>query len=122
MSGMKIDVFPHIYPPPYFERTREILPAFFKANVMTQPSLSDLAARFRMMDRYEGYVQAPTLSAPPIEQLATGQLGIDLAKLTNEGREAFVRETIAAVEEASKDGAQQVQLFEGNARRLLGLH
>jgi hypothetical protein len=38
-----------------------------------------------------------------------------------EGGEMFVRETIADVEELNLTAAQKEALFEGNARRILGL-
>ena len=88
----KIDVFPHILPPVYHERLRELVPAHFRqANIIARPCLWDLDERFRIMDRYEGYVQILTLSQPPIEAVATGQLGVDMAKIANDSMAELVQ-------------------------------
>ena len=44
-------------------------------------ALWDLDARFHAMDQVDGYVQVLTLCVPPIETVAKGQLGADLARL-----------------------------------------
>src|SRR4029453_10499900 len=49
------------------------------------PVLTDLDLRFRIMDRYEGYVQVLTLCSPPIEAYAAPDLAADLARLANDG-------------------------------------
>ena len=53
-----------------------------------RPSLApmfDLDARLRLMDELgASYVQVLTWSLPPIEQVATGQTGLDLARLAND--------------------------------------
>src|SRR6266852_3108406 len=46
-------------------------------------ALWDLDARFRAMDLVDDYVQILTLCVPPIEVVAQGQLGADLARLPN---------------------------------------
>ena len=92
MAQRKIDAFPHIFPAPFFERMREMLPAMFRrANFRDRTSLFDLDARFRIMDRFEGYVQILTLGAPPIEEWAEGQTGLDLARLANDSMAELVR-------------------------------
>ena len=48
-------------------------------------ALWDLDARFRAMDEVEEpYVQILTICTPPIEEIAEGQLGADLARFTND--------------------------------------
>ncbi len=92
MNRQKIDVFPHILPPLFFERMSRLFPSFFnRANLKVRPSLYDLNARFRIMDRFEGYVQVLTLASPPIEEWATGQGALDLARVANDGMADLVR-------------------------------
>jgi hypothetical protein len=66
VAQRKIDVFPRIYPAPYFARVHDLLPRPFAALISPAPILWDLDRRFRLMDRHEGYVQVLTLSTPPI--------------------------------------------------------
>jgi aminocarboxymuconate-semialdehyde decarboxylase len=49
-----------------------------------QVGLYDLDVRFRVMDRFQDYRQVLTLATPPIEQVATGGAGRDLATLAND--------------------------------------
>ena len=48
------------------------------------PVLVDVDLRFRMMDRYEGYVQVLTLANPPIEVAGGPAASPDLAQLAND--------------------------------------
>lgn len=92
MKPRKIDAFSHILPRPFFERLGALLPRYVNsANIRARPALYDLDARFRIMDRYEGYLQVLTLLSPPIEEVATGQAGIDLARLANDSMAELVR-------------------------------
>ena len=69
---MKIDVFNHIIPKKYKEAlfkkmqsdayTRRLIEAF--------PTLTDVDARFKIIDKYEGLVQVITTGAPPVEDIA----------------------------------------------------
>src|SRR5713226_5951406 len=54
------------------------------------PVLVDLEQRFRIMDRYEGYVQVLTLASPPIEALAGPDVTPELARLANDGMAELV--------------------------------
>jgi predicted TIM-barrel fold metal-dependent hydrolase len=85
VSSLKIDAFPHICTPRFFDRLKDIRPAFVASNnIRVRPALWDLDERFRMMDRFQDYVQVLTLSQPPIEQLAEGPLAASLAQLAND--------------------------------------
>src|SRR6266536_4405085 len=53
-------------------------------------ALWDLDARFRAMDQVDDYVQVLTLCIPPIETVAQGQLGADLARLVNDSMAELV--------------------------------
>ncbi|MFI5266995.1 MAG: amidohydrolase family protein [Chloroflexota bacterium] len=130
--GLKIDVFPHIFPKPVFDRIGELKPAFTTGPIVAgREAIYDLDARFRMMDRYEDYVQVLTLAAPPIEDFAEGQASTDLATLANDSMAELVRKhpdrflgfaasislhdvdsALVEVERAVKDlGALGVQIF-----------
>ena len=89
---MKIDVFPHIFPKPFFDRMCEVVPAsrYMQKRTRAIPVLTDLDLRFRIMDRYEGYVQVLTLCSPPIETLGGPELAADLARLANDGMAEIV--------------------------------
>ncbi len=83
---MKIDVFTHIITPKYKEALYKTAPPNFylKDVIETLPTLSDLEHRFRILDKYEGLRQVLTLSMPPIEQIATPEKAVELAKLAND--------------------------------------
>jgi len=90
--GLKIDVFPHIFPKQVFDRIGELKPAFIHGPIVAgREAIYDLDERFRMMDRYDSYVQVLTLAAPPIEDFAEGQASTDLAKLANDSMAELVQ-------------------------------
>ena len=83
---LKLDIFPHIFPQPYFERMKKIaegnlsLAAQLK-RWMHIPVLWDLDKRLRMMKRFPEYKQILTLSMPAIEFLGNPQETPELARL-----------------------------------------
>jgi len=83
---VKIDVFPHILPKPYFERMLAVAPPQLHMGKRMRgiPVLVDLELRLRIMDRYEGYAQVLTLASPPIEIIAGPDLSPELARLAND--------------------------------------
>jgi uncharacterized protein len=91
-----IDAFPHIIPSTCFERFVSVAqgPALeFLRGLRGRAYLApmwDLDARFRSMDAVEGYVQVLTLCLPPIEQMATGALAMDLARFANDAMAELV--------------------------------
>src|SRR5207245_4827012 len=89
---MKIDVFPHILPRRFFDRMLEIAGGnlYMQKRMRAIPVLVDLEERFRIMDRYEGYVQILTLASPPIEALAGPDATPALARLANDGMAELV--------------------------------
>src|SRR5207245_222294 len=89
---MKIDVFPHILPRRFFDRMLEIAGGnlYMQKRMRAIPVLVDLEQRFRIMDRYEGYVQILTLASPPIEALAGPDATPALARLANDGMAELV--------------------------------
>lgn len=82
---MKIDIFCHIIPKRYEKELFRVAPSGFDLEKMIHsvPTLTDLAERFRMMDRYPGLLQIPTLSAPAVESIAGPKEAVELAKIAN---------------------------------------
>jgi uncharacterized protein len=131
---MKIDVFNHIFPKPFFERLQQVI--VNKGAVkrwLNIPFLHDLDVRFRMLDEFgSDYRQVLSLSAPPIESINPDrQITIDLARLANDSMADVVRghphrfpgfiaslplnhpdESVAELERAVRNlGALGVQIF-----------
>ena len=89
---MKIDIFPHVLPKPYFERMLAVAPPSLHMGkrMRSIPVLVDLDLRLHIMDRYEGYAQVLTLAAPPIEIIAGPAVTPDLARLANDSMAEMV--------------------------------
>jgi len=109
---MKIDVFPHIIPRAYFERMLKVGPTqlHMAKRMRGIPVLVDLDLRFRMMDRYEGYVQVLTLANPPVEIVAKhpDRFLSFVASMPMNNPEAIVPEIDRAITEL---GATGIQIF-----------
>ncbi len=89
-NGLKLDIFPHIFPQSFFERMKGIAGAnpALAASIkrwLNIPVLWDLDARIRMMVKFRGYQQVLTLSLPAIEFLAGPEESPALARLANDG-------------------------------------
>jgi len=97
-NDLKLDIFPHIFPPEYFERMKKIAagnPAL-AATIMRWlhiPVLWNLDARKTMMKQFKGYKQVLTLSLPAIEFLAGPEESPALAKLANDGMAEIVAQS-----------------------------
>ena len=89
---MKIDIFPHIYPRRFAERTASLSGPGLEMQKRFRdiPVLIDLDLRFHIMDRFEDYVQVLTLSSPPIEALGAPPNTPELAQLANDGMAELV--------------------------------
>lgn len=94
-TNLKLDIFPHIFPPAFFERVKALadqnppLAAQIK-RWLHIPVLWDLDARLKMMGRFKGYKQILTLSLPAIEFLSPPEESPDLARLANNGMAEIV--------------------------------
>ena len=131
---LKVDVFNHIFPKPFFERLQEV--TVNKGAIkrwLNIPFLHDLDVRFRMIDEFGAdYRQILSLSAPPIESINPDrQITVDLARLANDSMAEVVRahpdrfpgfiaslplnhpdESVAELERAVRElGALGVQVF-----------
>ncbi len=92
---LKLDIFPHIFPQPYFERMKKIAEANPALAAQLKrwlhiPVLWDLDKRIRMMKRFPGYKQILTLSLPAVELLGNEQEAPELARLANDGMAEIV--------------------------------
>ena len=91
---LKIDVFNHIFPKPFFERLQNV--AVDKGPIkrwLNIPFLHDTDVRFRMLEEFGAdYRQVPSLSSPPIETINPDRrITIDLARLANDSMADLVR-------------------------------
>jgi len=90
---MKIDIFNHIFPAKYFEKMRQVAPKGkdMLKRVQQIPAIVDLDERFRIMDRFDDYVQVITLGAPPVETFGPPPIASEMARLANDGMAELVR-------------------------------
>src|SRR5262245_15089586 len=91
---LKIDVFNHIFPQPFFERLQQVVVS--KSAVkrwLHIPFLHDLDVRFRMLEEFgPDYRQVLSLSAPPIESINPDRrIALDLVRLANDSMAEIVR-------------------------------
>ena len=66
---MKIDIFNHILPKPYFDKMTSMSAdgAYMMKRVTEIPMLYDVQARFEKIDQFgEDYVQVLSLNLPPL--------------------------------------------------------
>ena len=83
---MKLDVFNHILPPAYFDRLKAVIPdKRMLGRYPLLPTLTDVEARFRMMDAFDDYRQVLSLANPPLEALGSPAESAELARIANDG-------------------------------------
>ena len=81
---MKVDIYPHIMPTKYKDALYQVATSpRLKETVEANPSLFDLDARFRILDKYD-CVQVLTLASPPVEAVAGPKEAKELAHIANE--------------------------------------
>ena len=89
---MKIDLFNHVLPKPYFERLVDIVPdKRMLERYPKLPTLWDIDAHRAMLDEYEGYQQVLSLANPPLEMLAGPDDSPELARIANDGMAALCK-------------------------------
>jgi aminocarboxymuconate-semialdehyde decarboxylase len=84
---VKVDVFNHIFPKPFFDRLqRVVVDTGAVKRWLNIPFLYDLDVRFRKLEEFgPDYRQILSLSAPPIESINPDRgVTLDLAKLAND--------------------------------------
>jgi aminocarboxymuconate-semialdehyde decarboxylase len=90
---LKIDVFNHIWPRPFFDHLQKVVPTFrdMGKRVTSVPMLMDLDIRFRVMDRFgPEYLQVLSLSSPPLEVMADPTTAQLLARIANDSMAELV--------------------------------
>ncbi len=90
---MKRDVFNHILPQRFYAEFLKIAPGLKDMGKRSRniPVMSDLDARFRMMDEFGEYCQILSLASPPIESFAGPEQSPDLARMANDGMAELVQ-------------------------------
>lgn len=88
---MKLDIFNHIFPPPFFARLEELLPKGPIERWKTIETLYDVDARLRMLDEFGDYQQILSLSQPPLDAIAGPDQTPTLARLANDGMAELCR-------------------------------
>ncbi|HSS60066.1 MAG TPA: amidohydrolase family protein [Candidatus Limnocylindrales bacterium] len=95
----KIDAFAHILPSRYLERLDGHLERavssdqlrYYREGVFEfDPSISDLDARWRKVERFGDYAQVLVLAVPPLEEVGPPTVAADLARLANDEMAALV--------------------------------
>ena len=82
---MKIDIFPHIMPPKFYKAFHKVVKSEIHKKLHENiPTLWDLDHRFRIMDKFDDYVQVLTLASPPLENIADPRMAAELAKMAND--------------------------------------
>ena len=83
---MILDIFPHIFPRPFYEAMLKTeRAAYMQRRVSAIPVLLDLELRFRVMDQFPGYQQVLTMASPPLEAAGTSETSPELARIANDG-------------------------------------
>jgi aminocarboxymuconate-semialdehyde decarboxylase len=142
MAGETIvDIYCHIFPDEFFREMTRIAPRLgnIGARLRGVKKLFNLDERFREMDQFGDYREIISLPNPPIEDLASGEVGLNLARIGNDAMAALcerhndrfptfvaavsmtdvegsVQEARRAVEEL---GARGIQIFTNVAGRPL---
>ena len=81
-----VDIYCHIFPDAFFQEMNRIAPRLgnIGARLRSVKKLFDLDERFREMDQFGDYRQIISLPNPPIEDLAAGEVGLNLARIGND--------------------------------------
>ena len=81
-----VDIYCHIFPDKFFQEMNRIAPRLgnIGARLRGVTKLFDLDERFREMDRFGDYREIISLPNPPIEDFATGDVGLGLARIGND--------------------------------------
>src|SRR6185436_333798 len=81
-----VDIYCHIFPDQFFQEMSRFGPKLgnIGARLRGVKKLFDLDERFREMDQFGDYREIISLPNPPIEDFATGDVGLNLARIGND--------------------------------------
>jgi uncharacterized protein len=85
-SDTIVDIYCHIFPDKFCQEMNRIAPRLgnIAARLRGVKKLFDLDERFREMDQFGDYREIISLPNPPIEDLADGETGLNLARIGND--------------------------------------
>lgn len=88
-----VDIYCHIFPDRFFQDMNRVAPNLgnIAARLRSVKKLFDLDLRFREMDQFGDYRQIISLPNPPIEDFATGAVGLELARIGNDSMAELCR-------------------------------
>ncbi len=88
-----IDIYCHIFPDRFFQEMTRVAPNLTNIGqrLRNVKKLFDLDLRFREMDDFGDYRQVISLPNPPIEDLAKGPVGQELARIGNDAMAELVQ-------------------------------
>lgn len=81
---MKIDIFTHLVSRPFHEALSRHLGESYPA-AQKNVGLTNLDARFRLMDLFGDYMQVLVPGGPPLEAVASPKKAVELATIANDG-------------------------------------
>ena len=86
MAEPIIDIYTHIYPERFFQEMMKAAPKLgnIGPRLRSITKLFDLDARFKEMDTFGDYRQIISLPNPPIEDIASPDAGLRLARIAND--------------------------------------
>lgn len=89
---MIIDIYTHILPPGLPQRMASLAPYLSPIvdSLSNVRALHDMEARFRAMDEFGDYRQVVTLPSPPLEDVTTPPVGVELARVANDSMAELV--------------------------------
>lgn len=90
---LKIDAFNHIWPPAFYKALTDVTGPMtdITRRSEAQPAMTDLDARFAIMDRHDEYRQILSLGSPPLELVAFPEQQIELARIGTDSQAELCR-------------------------------
>ena len=90
---MKIDIFNHIFPKPFYDKYVNVGASgrdMFK-RIQNITTIVDVDRRFKILDEFGDYCQVITLPSPPLEAFERPEMSPQLAREGNDGLAELVR-------------------------------
>ncbi len=114
-----VDIYCHIFPDKFFQEMNRIAPKLgnIGARLRGVTKLFDLDERFREMDRFGDYREIISLPNPPIEDFATGDVGMSLARIGNDAMAELCAQHPRALPDLRRRGLDDRRRRLGRRRR-----